>query len=502
MYRDVWGNIVLADEWRKTVITPLFKNKGSRKEPKNYRGLSIGSSFLKLAMAIILERIKTWYNKQLLLNQNGFRQFFGCPDAIFTIKSLHHNSVRLKKETFLLFVDLTAAYDWCVRSWLFQSINNRIHEDDTPTSTCFRIMEELYLKTEAALKSDKPKYFETTSGVRQGGPESPNLFNLYLDYVMRIYNEKVKDLGISVKYNYRIKDQARKRGDKYRGVGEYPWVGYADDLTLVADSAANLQLAANIFTDILSRFGLVLSIDKTESMILNYQGESYPENIITINNQKIKNVKSFKYLGAILSYNEAGTSNLEISNRIAMANAKFASLKKLLCNYHLRLSIRIRFYEVYVRSRLCYCCETWTLTKHQLQQIEAAHMNFLRRMVRGGMNRKTSQTEISEAKKRALKGELEDLVSIDWSWKFNNNKITHLTKTPSMSDYIENQNIKWVAHICRASNEALTKQLMFTDEKFTKVGNRPHTVYENVIKIVQEKYGKSVETFLKESCKK
>ena len=39
-----------------------------------------------------------------------------------------------------------------------------------------------------------------------------------------------------------------------------------------------------------------------------------------------------------------------------------------------------------------------------------------------------------------------------------------------MSDYIEKQNIKWVAHICRASNEALTKQLMFADEKFTKVG--------------------------------
>ena len=67
-----------------------------------------------------------------------------------------------------------------------------------------------------------------------------------------------------------------------------------------------------------------------------------------------------------------------------------------------------------------------------------------------------------------------------------------------MSDYIEKQNIKWVAHICRAYNETLQKQLMFTDEKFTKVGNRPRTVYENVIKIVQEKYGKSVETFLKE----
>ena len=71
-----------------------------------------------------------------------------------------------------------------------------------------------------------------------------------------------------------------------------------------------------------------------------------------------------------------------------------------------------------------------------------------------------------------------------------------------MSDYIEKQNTRLVAHACRASNETLTKQLMFVDEKFTKGGNRPRTVCENVIRIQHEKYGKSVEKFLKESCKR
>ena len=52
MYRDVWDNLVLADEWRQTIITPLYKNKGSRKDPKNYRRLSI-SSKLAVLMAIM-----------------------------------------------------------------------------------------------------------------------------------------------------------------------------------------------------------------------------------------------------------------------------------------------------------------------------------------------------------------------------------------------------------------------------------------------------------------
>ncbi len=46
------------------------------------------------------------------------------------------------------------------------------------------IMEELYKKTESVLKGET-KYFQTISGVRQGGPEPPNLFDLFLDYIMR-----------------------------------------------------------------------------------------------------------------------------------------------------------------------------------------------------------------------------------------------------------------------------------------------------------------------------
>ena len=105
-------------------------------EAKNYRGLCIGSSYLKLAMAIILERIKPWYNSQLMPNQYGFRNNVGCPDAIFTLKSIQHNTYRLNRETFLLFVYLTAGYDWCVRKWLFQSIYNRINPNDNVTANC------------------------------------------------------------------------------------------------------------------------------------------------------------------------------------------------------------------------------------------------------------------------------------------------------------------------------------------------------------------------------
>ena len=186
-----------------------------------------------------------------------------------------------------------------------------------------------------------------------------------------------------------------------------------------------------------------------------------------------------------------GTSDKELNRRIGMANSKFSSLKKLLCNYHINLSIRIRFYEVYIRSRLCYCCETWTLTNKQLNHIESAHIQLLRRMTRGGMERISSKQDIKAAKND------EEMV-INWAWKRSNEQIIAISKTVSLKYYISKQNLKWVSHICRAPNESLTKKLMFTDEKFVKAGRRPKTVFENVLEYQTEIKHKSPETFLRE----
>ena len=39
LYKKTW-ELILPDMWRMTTITALYKNKGKRKECKNYRGLS------------------------------------------------------------------------------------------------------------------------------------------------------------------------------------------------------------------------------------------------------------------------------------------------------------------------------------------------------------------------------------------------------------------------------------------------------------------------------
>ena len=91
---------------------------------------------------------------------------------------------------------------------------------------------------------------------------------------------------------------------------------------------------------------------------------------------------------------------------------------------------------------------------------------------------------------------------INWKWKHTNAKIFNLTKTLSMEEFIERQNYRWISHVVRAPNDALTKQLIFTEEHFTLIGRRSKTVYENVLTTQREKLGNSEETFLRESMKR
>ena len=87
--------------------------------------------------------------------------------------------------------------------------------------------------------------FEILTGVRHGGPESPLLYNLYMDYVMRIYEDACHNHNINfLKLKYRLRATATTREERMRGYqGNHfaDWSGYADDLGLFFDSEADLQ---------------------------------------------------------------------------------------------------------------------------------------------------------------------------------------------------------------------------------------------------------------------
>ena len=75
-----------------------------------YRGLLIGSTFCKILVVIIFKQLSQWYESQLLEQQNGFRSGRGTTDGIY-LKRVQQISKSRNKQVFVLFVDLTSAFD-------------------------------------------------------------------------------------------------------------------------------------------------------------------------------------------------------------------------------------------------------------------------------------------------------------------------------------------------------------------------------------------------------
>ena len=100
------GNI--PEKWVIGNIISVYKNKGDRSSPENYRGMSLLSCFGKYFTSLINTRLTNFSNsnKVLLENQTGFRRGYSTMDYVFTLKSLIDIFLHWKINFFVLLLTL------------------------------------------------------------------------------------------------------------------------------------------------------------------------------------------------------------------------------------------------------------------------------------------------------------------------------------------------------------------------------------------------------------
>ena len=299
--------------------------------------------------------------------------------------------------------------------------------------------------------------------MRQGGPESPLLYNLYMDYIMRIYLGKCHTNGINfLKLKYNIPSSASNSGRVTKGTYELDWTGYADDLMITFDDLASLQKGITILNELFKQYRLKINITKTKTMIFNQQldNEEYPTTVASLNGESLENVVIYRYLGCDIKYNESSTGDTELNLRTDAATNKFYSISKNLLNQKIYLKTRVLMINSLVRSRLTYASQTWNCTKSQLTKLNATYMGYLRRLVKGGFDRKDG----------------------GWSFKYSNTQLLRICNTGDLCDFIKSQQLKYVVNILKRSDGSITKRLLFNDDKITRRGRPQITLMSSVLK--------------------
>jgi hypothetical protein len=335
IFANAWSSEETPQDWSEAILLPFFK-KGDRSLCHNYRGISLIDLAGKIFAIILLNRFIQIRDSRTRPNQAGFRVGRGCVDQIFSLRLLLEHRYRYQQPTVTCFLDFAAAFDSVHRSSLW-----RILAADGVPSKLISLIKSFYLRTgnRVLVNGELSDRFETRTGVRQGCPLSPILFNFVIDWILKTSLEGFP--GVAVSPHDTITD-----------------LDYADDIALFATSYTELQHVLSRIDTVSKSVGLKINAEK--SKIFSSCIPDVEKIPVKVGDQSLEEVISFKYLGSTIRPN--GQCVDEITARIDAARKAFFQLKKSLWSRReISLFTKIRVYKATVRTILMYSCETWPL---------------------------------------------------------------------------------------------------------------------------------------------
>ena len=216
-----------------------------KQEPGKFRRIALLETLYKLTSAIINRRINSavsWHK-----GVHGFWRGRSCTTAIAEAKVLVE-ATRCKGEVlFLVFLDLTKAYDTVDRDRLFTMLE---HYGLGPR--CIAVLRNAWNDSGMVPKRDGRfgKCITTTRGVRQGDIISPTLFNILVDAVLRLERERLREVELSE--------------------ANLPLLQfYADDGLIGAGvNPDGVQASLDAVVEIFERFGIDVNVRKTKWMFV------------------------------------------------------------------------------------------------------------------------------------------------------------------------------------------------------------------------------------------
>ena len=364
---------LIPNTWTQGLITLIHK-KGDKNNLDNYRGICVSSALLKILCSLLnnrIENLSTEYNL-ISKNQIGFQKDSRTSDHILTLKAVVKKYVTVgKKKLYTCFVDFEKAFDSVWHKGLFKKLHSYGIKGKS-----LNLIFSLYNKTKCAIKVNNQitDFFRYEKGVRQGCPLSPLLFNLYI-------NDLIDTIDKNSLSNVYLKESNPINA-----------LLYADDLVLISESKEGLQNQIDTLHEYCERWKLKINTKKTKSMIFN-RGNKIINANFKVGDTYIENVKTFTYLGFVLSakncHFQRTMDDLNIkANRAIFALRNGTKLSKL------PVKLALKIFNTQIVPILLYGSEVWgpyiekTFKTWDLTNIERTQSKFLKQIL--GCNYQTS----------------------------------------------------------------------------------------------------------------
>ena len=330
----------VPNEWSKGIIKPLPKN-GDPRDPLNYCPITIISIPCKIYANILNKRLLQWLESNGLLvdEQNGFRKDRSCQDHIYSLYSLIHNRKMHKIDTYTCFVDCRKAFDTVNRDCLWfklmaLGINGKFLQS----------IQSLYMNVSCSVRINEylTDFFPVKQGVKQGCGLSPTLFAIYAN-----------DLAAEI--------NALNCGIKYEN-NEISLLMYADDIVLIAGTAADLQKMLDALDSWCNKWRLAVNESKTKILHFRNKNKLQSDFSFKCGEKTIEYEFEYKYLG--FWFNEHLDMEKSVSSVTkAASRALGAVYMKYLYAGGMSYDVYTKMIESVVEPVLFYCAGIWGTRK-------------------------------------------------------------------------------------------------------------------------------------------
>jgi hypothetical protein len=322
--------------------------------PTNYRGIAVGGALAKCYATVLRQRLAV-ADKQLGLRhraQAGFRQGYGTSDHLLVKRHLISLAKRRGgKPLIVVQVDFEKAFDRVPRGELWKVLEMR-----GVSGSFLQALQTLYQQVRMVVKvdGDSAAPFDSLQGVKQGCPLSPDLFGLFIETLAAYIDEA--DRGDSAETTH---------------VADSPSLGallvslllFADDTSLVATSPERMAFLLGKLDSWCDAFGMRVNIEKCEMMVFaptDAAAAPIAEACkgLRLAGAPIPQVSKARYLGLVYG---PGRPFVQCREQL------LASGRGAMCALAAKLDrakiwapdIRLRCFEVQVRSVLAYGVEVW-----------------------------------------------------------------------------------------------------------------------------------------------
>ena len=251
----------MPEEWKRSVLIPIYKNKGEAQVCGSYRGIKLMSHTMKIWERTIEARLRdrVEINKQ----QYGFMQEKETTDAMFALRMLIKQYKKCQRYLHCVFVDLEKAYDRVPREELWYYMRK-----SAIAEKYVQFVQDMYEGSQPVLRCavGTTECFKVKIGLHQGSALSPFLFAVIMD---------------------RLTNEARREPPQT--------MLFADDTVICKNTREELKQRLECWRYALERRGMKVSRSKTEYLCVNGGND---KETVKMDNKKVPKVKESKYLGS------------------------------------------------------------------------------------------------------------------------------------------------------------------------------------------------------------